>query len=121
MPRRNFNIEEGSYRLQKMDEISCNQVPLGNGHSIFSCRLHKLGERNQPTFKMGDFEQIIMGEAYSRIKNSVAYPRAGRRPQVEFVISPQKDHDCYVSPLGEYKLAKNLSCAIAYTPPLRKI
>lgn len=111
MPRRNFNIEAGRFQLKKDDLISCNQVPIGNGQAKFSCRLHKLGERHQPSFNMGDYEFITVEQAYSKIKNSVAFPAEGvQRPQVEFLYNLLDDQECLVSPFGDYEIAKILTC-----------
>jgi len=114
MPRRNFNIERGTIHLDEGDEIACHQIPIGNGQSKFSCRLYKLRERNQPSFKMGDFEEIRVEKGYFRIKNSVAFPPPGvKRPQVEFYFSVEKDRNCSVSPPSEtdYHIGKYLNCS----------
>lgn len=109
--RRKFDVVEGKIDLQKDDRINCHQVPLGNGHAKFSCWLWKIGEPRQPSFQMGEFEELFVEDATGRIKNAVVEPRPIEyRPQVEFSYGLNADHSCWVVPMGERDIAKKMDC-----------
>ena len=127
MPRRNFNIEEGWFNLQKDDEIHCHSRPVQSfrefnpenyddelSHSLkFICNLDKMSEKNQPHFQMGEFEDITVESARSKIHNTSAVPKDKRIEQMELGYTLDHKHECQVVKKREHghgSIGKILDC-----------